>query len=370
MIRMETLPDPSLVDWNDRIAQLPGAHILQTSQWAEVKKTNGWQPVYIQWKDDYGAIVAAVVIHRKQVPILSRISRTCLLYAPRGPLVDWEDKSIASRVLEDLEEFARVSGAIFLKIDPDLPVGWDLENKPNPGGVAIEQTLSVRGWNVSGEQIQFRNTILLDLTLAEDDLLQRMKQKTRYNIRLAERKGVTVRIGVNADFSTLYRMYAETANRDGFVIRTREYYLDVWSRLLQDGMATPLIAEINGEPVSGIVLFHFAGRAYYFYGMSTEKYREWMPNHLIQWRAIQYAKSIGCKVYDFWGAPDHFDESDSMYGVYRFKDGFSGQIVRGLSAWDYSSRPGWYRFYTKTMPHFLDLLRSAGRRRVKSEVRP
>jgi lipid II:glycine glycyltransferase (peptidoglycan interpeptide bridge formation enzyme) len=164
-------------------------------------------------------------------------------------------------------------------------------------------------------------------------------------------------------------MYVETANRDGFVIRTREYYLDVWSRLMQAGMATPLIAEVMGEPVAGMVLFHFAGRAYYFYGMSTEKYREWMPNHLIQWRAIQYAKCIGCRTYDFWGAPDHFVESDSMYGVFRFKDGFSGQIVRGFGAWDYSSRPGWYRFYTKTMPHFLHLLRSFGRRRVKSEVK-
>jgi lipid II:glycine glycyltransferase (peptidoglycan interpeptide bridge formation enzyme) len=102
--------------------------------------------------------------------------------------------------------------------------------------------------------------------------------------------------------------------------------------------------------------------------MSTGKFREWMPNHLLQWHAIQYAKSHGCEVYDFWGAPDRLDESDPMYGVFKFKDGFNGRLAHGLGAWDYPARPVWYRFYTKTLPVILEWMRKAARKRVKKEA--
>ncbi len=177
-------------------------------------------------------------------------------------------------------------------------------------------------------------------------MLARMKQKTRYNVRLAEKKGVVLRIGTQSDLPLLYKMYAETSVRDGFVIRDEGYYRTVWETFMQPNVETfqrsnvptcePLIAEVDGEPVAAIFVFYFAGRAYYVYGMSRNAHREKMPTYLLQWEAMKRARARGCTVYDLWGAPEVFDESDSMWGVYRFKEGLGGQVVRTLGAWDFA----------------------------------
>ncbi len=365
---IKELSSPTNADWNGILSNLPNAHILQSGQWADLKRSNQWIPRYLVWEDLQGQIGAAVCIHQKKVPIIDHFSKATLLYAPRGPIMDWSNLDLVNQVIIELEQFAKAEGAIFLKIDPDLTIEQHEERKTSPSGRSLKEYLSSRQWIFSQDQLQFRNTILIDLTESTDELLQRMKQKTRYNIRLAARKGVSIRVGGEIDLPGLYQMYAETSNRDGFVIRTREYYLKVWEQLMRDGMATPLIAEAEGEPLAAIILFHFAKRAYYFYGMSMDKHREWMPNHLLQWQAIQYAKSIGCEVYDFWGAPDRMDEADPMFGVYRFKEGFSGKLVYGLGAWDFPARPAWYQFYTKVLPPILDLMRIFARRRVKKEA--
>jgi lipid II:glycine glycyltransferase (peptidoglycan interpeptide bridge formation enzyme) len=242
-------------------------------------------------------------------------------------------------------------------------------------------SLQARGWRFSDEQVQFRNTVIVDLTASEEALLARMKQKTRYNIRLAVRKGVRVRTGGREDFSMLYRMYAETSLRDGFVIRDEPYYRTVWEAFYPDGPSTsqaepgrsgpalePLIAEVEGEPVAAVMVFRFAGRAWYLYGMSGELHRERMPNYLLQWEAIRRAKAAGCTSYDLWGAPDHFDESDSMWGVYRFKEGLGGSVVRHLGAWDYPNRPLVYRLYTQTLPRLLGVMRRRGRRQTEQSL--
>jgi peptidoglycan pentaglycine glycine transferase (the first glycine) len=359
-------------EWNHLIQSLPGAHILQSYQWAEIKRLNGWEPVFVVWKDPQGEIVAAAVLHKKMFPILKAITPVCLLYSPRGPLLDWSNALLRTRVMADLQEIARKSHAIFLKIDPEVAIGTSTD----PGvavsedgvGLAVQSELASVGWRFSQDQLQFRNTVLLPLDLSEEDLLRKMKQKTRYNIHLAEKKGVRVRHGSLADLDLLYQMYAQTSLRDGFAIRSREYYFEVWSRLIRDGIAIPLIAEAENEAVSGIILFIFGQRGYYFYGMSTEKQREKMPNHLLQWEAIRISKEAGCTEYDFWGAPDEFTEQDRMQGVYRFKEGFSGTVVFSLGAWDYPVNRSLYRFYTRTLPKIMNVMRWFGRKRVAQEV--
>ena len=202
----------------------------------------------------------------------------------------------------------------------------------------------------------------------------RMRPKARYNIRLAQKKGVTIRTGVNADLSMLYRMYAETSIRDGFVIRKENYYQSVWTKFMStEGSgnrphAEPLIAEVDGKPVAGLFLFYFGGRAYYLYGMSREVHRDKMPNYLLQWEAIRHAKAAGCQSYDLWGAPDEFIESDSMWGVFRFKEGLGGEVVRTLGAWDYSPNPLWYKLYTEIMPGVLRAMRHRGERSTKRSI--
>jgi lipid II:glycine glycyltransferase (peptidoglycan interpeptide bridge formation enzyme) len=295
-----------------------------------------------------------------------------VLYVPRGPLVDWTDQAWRSRVLVDLQKLARQRKAIFIKIDPELIVGYGLpgteDERANPGGEQVLQEMQARGWRESGEQVQFRNTAWLDLSGDEAQWLARMKQKTRYNLRLAQRRGVLVRAGAGADLPLLYRMYAETSVRDGFVIRSEDYYLSLWRMFMDRGLAEPLIAEVEGQAVAGIIPFYFSGRAWYLYGMSREAHREMMPNYLLQWEAMRRAKTRGCLQYDLWGAPDVFDESDPMWGVYRFKEGLGARVVRTAGAWDYPSRPLLYVLYTRVLPRVLDIMRRRGRARTRQEV--
>lgn len=380
--------------WNSLLSNLPNPHFLQTYEWGQVKARYGWSPLYAVWTSDgkfavfqetdycslnTGHYVGAALILKRQIINRGFAARLSVLYSPKGPLLDWSNESLRSRVLNDLQSFAREQGAIFLKMDPDVILGTGVpsseEDVIDNGGQAVMSELKRRGWRYAADQIQFRNTVLIDLTPSEDEMLAHMKQKTRYNIRLAEKKGVALRIGTRRDLPILYKMYAETSVRDGFVIRDEGYYKTVWEMFmtpqvsnLQSPLAEPLIAEVGGEPVAAIFVFYFAGRAYYVYGMSRSAHREKMPTYLLQWEAMKRAKANGCTVYDLWGAPDVFDESDSMWGVYRFKEGLGGGVVRTLGAWDFAPSPLWYKMYSEIIPRILDVMRSRGKAKTKQNV--
>ena len=383
--------------WNQIISALPNPHFLQTYEWGQVKAKYGWTPLYAVWGANgefkvedssetlstfHFPIVAAALILKKSVIRRSFAARLSILYAPKGPLLDWKNASLRKRVLDDLQSFARKQGAIFLKLDPDVVLGTGVPNSDGDpvhgGGQALMSELKSRGWVFSADQIQFRNSALIDLHPTEDEMLARMKQKTRYNVRLAEKKGVTVRVGNLEDLGMLYRMYAETSVRDGFVIRDESYYQTVWKLFMANAQSPipdsqlpitiPLIAEVDHDPVAAIFLFLFAGRAYYVYGMSRDAHREKMPTYLLQWEAMKRAKSAGCTVYDLWGAPEVFDESDSMWGVYRFKEGLGGEVVRTLGAWDYAPNALWYKLYAEVMPRLLDVMRSRGKARTRENL--
>jgi lipid II:glycine glycyltransferase (peptidoglycan interpeptide bridge formation enzyme) len=258
-----------------------------------------------------------------------------------------------------LARLARQEKALFIKIDPEVVLARDIEpERPDPDGQLLVSELEQWGWRFSRDQIQFRNTVLLDLSQPEDTLLASMKQKTRYNIRLAGRSGVTVRPGDPLDFPVIAEMYRETAGRDGFAIRPLEYYLDAWQTLYDGLLAFPLIAEYGGQPLAAVIIVRSGNRAIYMYGASRQQERQRMPNHLLQWEAIRWAKNAGCEVYDFWGAPDEFVESDRLWGVWRFKEGFAGQVVRHIGAWDFPARPLLYWLYTALIPRYLAFLRS------------
>jgi len=372
--------------WNSLISKLPNPHFLQTYEWGQVKANYGWQPIYLVW-DEAGKmkeerslssfdfhLSAAALILKRQILRNGFAAQLSILYAPKGPLLDWSNKSLRESVLNDLQAFAKKAGAIFLKMDPDLVLGTGIPSSEddltdNSGQVVISE-LKRRGWRYSSDQIQFKNTVLIDLTLSEEELLARMKQKTRYNIRLTEKKGVTLRVGNPEDFGMLYKMYAETSVRDGFVIRDEDYYQTVWKLFMDSNEPTcePLIAEVDSEPVAAIFVFYFGGRAYYVYGMSRDVHREKMPTYLLQWEAMKRAKAKGCNVYDLWGAPDVFDKSDSMWGVYRFKEGLGGKVVRTLGAWDYAPNPFWYKMYSEIIPRVLDLMRTRGKAKTKQSL--
>jgi lipid II:glycine glycyltransferase (peptidoglycan interpeptide bridge formation enzyme) len=378
-------------NWNQIISALPNPHFLQTYEWGQIKAKYGWTPFYAVWTDD-GKLhvspnpqspipnhcIAACLILKKQILNQGFAARLSILYAPKGPLLDWNNTSLQTRVLNDLQSFAKKQGAIFLKIDPDIVLGRGIPNNEGEvtesSGQAARAELTRRGWVYSSDQIQFRNTVLIDLSAPEEEMLARMKPKTRYNIRLSEKKGVSVRVGTLGDLPMLYKMYAETSVRDGFVIRDEGYYMTVWKLFIANfetfkhsnlPTCQPLIAEVGGEPVAAIFLFMFAARAYYVYGMSRNVHREKMPTYLLQWEAMRRAKASGCSTYDLWGAPEVFDESDSMWGVYRFKEGLGGEVIRTLGAYDFAPTKLWYKLYADIMPRVLNVMRSRGKQKTQ-----
>ncbi|MCC7118141.1 MAG: peptidoglycan bridge formation glycyltransferase FemA/FemB family protein [Anaerolineales bacterium] len=372
--------------WNQLISKLPNPHFLQSHEWGQVKAQAGWVPYYAVWTESEFYVtqnfaeaegqtpLAACLILKRTVSFRGLI-KASILYAPKGPLLDWSNPTLRMRVLNDLQNFAKTQKAIFIKVDPDVELGRgvpdSVEAVEDSTGPAVSGELKRGGWRFSADQIQFRNTVLIDLNPDEESLLMKMKPKTRYNIRLAEKKGVVLRVGKKEDLPNLYKMYAETSVRDGFVIRDENYYQMVWKTFLEncesqaEPQALPLIAEAGGEALAAIFLFIFGKRAYYVYGMSRNLQREKMPTYLLQWEALKIAKAQGCEVYDLWGAPEVFDESDSLWGVYRFKEGLGGQVARTLGAYDFAPNLFLYKLYAEVMPQILNWMRARGKKQTR-----
>ncbi len=358
----------SAEEWEIILPDLPQAHFLQTNIWASIKASNGWKAYYLTWKAKAGQIVAgAMVLERQTLPRFFPI-RMPIHYSPKGPLLDWSNSTLVNIVLKDIADFSRMRKAIFIKIDPEIylenPIYFSRFESLYRNHEKVESQLKNIGWHFSDSQIQFQNTMWIDLQPGEEEILAGMKQKTRYNIRLAEKKDIKIRIAVNEDFETVYRLYAETSIRDQFIIRSQTYYLDVWKKFTRAGMCTILLAEFDTKPIAALVMYYFGGIAYYIYGMSSDQHRNFMPTYLLQWEAIKLAKAKGATIYDLWGAPTNLDESDSMYGVYRFKVGLGGELVRTIGAWDMILRKSAFLLYQNIIPIVLSIMRKLGRKRT------
>ena len=345
-VEIQTIDDRQ--GWNDAVANLPTAHVLQSHEWGELKSRHGWHTTRLLFLGNGKPIAASSVL-------LRRLPRGPwgVMYAPKGPALDYEDTELVTVVLSELERLARERRAIFLKIDPD--VGEDRTQ--------VRSLLEARGWKASPEQIQFRNTVLIDLRQSEEQLLAAMKSKWRYNVRLAQRRGVEVYQGGMDDLPLFYDMYTATSARDQFIIRPFSYYADAWGTFVKAGLAQIFMARYQEEVLAGLIVFHFGDRAWYMYGASVDRHRNLMPNHLLQWEAIRWAKAQGYSFYDMWGAPEALDEKDPMWGVYRFKEGFGGRFASHLGAYDFPVSRPLYWIYTAVMPRVLDLLRWRHRRR-------
>lgn len=342
----------SQAEWNALVSDLPYAHVLQTWEWGVFKQaTTGWTPERLAFERDGRTVAAAQVLTRRVGPL-------AISYASKGPALDYADVELRGEVLALLLDHARRNGSLMLKIDPDV-----IRSGAEPAiGDAFASELEAGGWRFSREQIQFRNTGTIDLTLDEESLLANMKQKTRYNTRLAQRKEVTVREGTADDIPLLYDLYKITGQRDGFLIRPLEYYQQAWGAFMQAGLAQALIAEYQGKALAHVIIFKFGQRAWYFYGASSDEERNRMPTYLLQWEAMRRARAQGHTLYDLWGAPDNFDNPDDrLAGVWRFKQGLGAQAVQHTGAWDYPLRPAQYWLYTRVLPAVLGVMRRARR---------
>jgi len=194
--------------------------------------------------------------------------------------------------------------------------------------------------------------IMLTTEGSEDEILTRMKQKTRYNIRLSARKGIVVR--TSHDVERFHNLILLTGERETFGVHSQEYYRRAYEHFAPQGQCELFIAEYDGEPLAAVMVFAFGATAWYFYGASSNQHRNLMAPYAAQWEAMRWARSQGCREYDLWGVPDTDLETleaeftshrDGLWGVYRFKRGFGGQLKRGIGVWDRVYNPIVYTIY-------------------------
>lgn len=335
--------------WDDFVAAHPDGHILQTGAWGALKSQFGWAGERVGLARGGELVAGAQVLYRRLPAGLGRLA-----YVPKGPLVDWADEEQLAALLAALDHAARSRGAIALTIEPDLP------DEP-----VHRECLRALGFRPAPfGAVQPRRTIIVDISPAEGAVLAAMKSKTRYNVRLAGRKGVTVREATEADLPAFHALMAATAARDRFGVHAPAYYEAAYRLFVPRGRARLLLAEVEAPPlpppkvgggaeaVAALIVFALPPRAWYFYGASGDAHREKMPTYYLQWEAIRWAKSLGCATYDLWGVPDEDEATleteftqrrDGLWGVYRFKRGFGGQLVRSVGAWDRVYAPLRYR---------------------------
>ncbi len=321
------MPEVSLTEWNQFLQHHPNAHLLQTGEWGELKSAFEWEAVRVIVGD-----LGAQILFRK-LPLGFTIAYIPKLAVGNQPLENSEE------FWKEVDSICEKHRAVFLKIEPDL---WD------------DQPLDT--WNLkldtSLHNIQPPRTIVVDVRGSEDEILARMKQKCRYNIRLAEKKGVTVRAWDN--FDEFYQMMQVTGGRDNFGVHSLEYYRRAYELFHPTGMCELLVAEFESKPLAALMVFARGRRAWYIYGASNDEERNRMPTYLLQWEAMRWAKARGCEEYDLWGVPDEDEatleaqfenRSDGLWGVYRFKRGFGGELKRAAQAVDKVYNPLLYKFY-------------------------
>ncbi len=327
------MPELTSREWDQFLRQYPDAHILQTSAWGALKSDFGWDAVQLA----SGAVGAQILFRRLPLGY-------SLAYLPKGPVGEtWPD------LWPEVDEVCRRRKAVFLKLEPDL---WAGAADSLWGGAPPA------GFRLSPHEIQPPRTIVVDLQPDEEQILARMKQKTRYNIRLAQKKGVVIR--PSEDVDAFFELINITGARAEFDVHSLEYYRRAHALFHPRSECEILQAEFEGEPLAALMVFARGKRAWYLYGASSDRHRNLMPTYLLQWEAMRWASARGCDSYDFWGVPDVDREvleanftrrNDGLWGVYRFKRGFGGDVQRAAGPWDRVYNPLLYRLYLLRFKH-------------------
>jgi lipid II:glycine glycyltransferase (peptidoglycan interpeptide bridge formation enzyme) len=271
--------------WDRFVCAHPHGHLLQCWAWGALKAHYGWRPARVGLLDGEQLVAGAQVLFRR-----FPLGAGAMGYIPKGPVIA-PDSPLWADLLAALRQAARAERAPFVRLEPE----WEMGQAPALAELRHAPDDAI---------VQAPATIMIDLRPSSEAILAQMKPKWRYNIRLAERKGISVRIGGESDLPLFHRLSQITAERDGFPIRTEEYYRTAYTLFAQGGSAALFVAEYEGKPLAALMAFVCGRMAIYLYGASSDEERNRMPNHLVQWRAMQWAKERGCEVYDLWGAPD------------------------------------------------------------------
>lgn len=347
MIRQAS--EAEIAKWDDMVINNPdGGHIYQSKEWSQIKEANGWEPVYLIYEAT--AYIVPFVLLCKPASILGSI-----YYCSKGPgfseghSIDKDSKLHFSEFIIELRRFiAKLDpGAIVVKLEPELKAEADFD-------------LASLDLVKSKADLQFKATIFVDISGSEEEILASFKQKTRYNIRLAERKGVRVEQwdmndeGVN----TMYELMEATQKRGGFFLRQKDYFRTYWQKLSQIGMGQLLIATHGDDVLGGIFVTKFGSKAYYKDGGSFNIKRNLMAPYLLQWEAMKWAKAQGATSYDMVAVPPKSElenPNHHQHGLYLFKRGFNDEVTEFVGCWDLPIHRSKFKIWNQQEAYFLKL---------------
>lgn len=306
-----------VAQWNSFVFAQTSGSFMQSWQWANIQNLLGntlWRYVV----EDGGKVVAVFCIVRRDLPF-----GRSWLYIPRGPIVAdqyTQDDTVWACITKKLRDTASEQGSIFVRIDPAI--------------VAYPNLLS--GWVESERQVQPQHTLVLNLDISEEDLLASMHTKTRYNVGLAERKGVTVRFSTSlTDIDVFLHLSKEVSKRSRFSYHPDNYYRAMLGALASEDMFEIAIAEHEGAPLAAHLMVYAGNTATYVHGASSHEKRSLMAPQYLYWKTIQRAKAKGLRTFDFFGvAPEGAPSSHPWAGITRVKEGFGGTRISYAGARD------------------------------------
>jgi peptidoglycan pentaglycine glycine transferase (the first glycine) len=337
-------------EWDGWLRNSPGGgHVLQGHEWGEFKKRLGWRPIRLVLERDGEVAGLGQFLAYDTGPFVPG----SLWYCTKGPWLPWDDEEAVRAFFEGVQDIAGHGRTHTVKIEPEV-----LDYRTD-----VKALLDEIGFQKARYDLNFKHTLLVDLSAPEKDLLSRMKSKTRYNVRLAAKKGVEVFESCFEEaWKTFYAMMEEMEDRkEGFVIRRSHDYLRAMTRTMYDaGQGRFFFATHEGSPLAAIYVFTFGEKYWFMHGASNSDKRNLMPSYLLQWEVMRWAKRCGMTYYDMVGMPkpENMNENDPMRGVYRFKSGFGGEAVNFLGCLDlpvkrlralawYKFEPVYYRMYYK-----------------------
>ena len=314
---MSAVVDPSEGKAWDAFVQAsdPGSY-LQLGAWADVKRRNGWTARQVLAAAPGGPIGAQILIRQP------RPMPWAFAYAPRGPITaNWRPDAIRPFTVAARDVLRQAGRISHLRIDPEVEIDGPFDRDGS-----LREALRVAGWHPS-PAIQPSSTRLIDLRADEDALWSDLRKKWRQYVNRARTLGVTIEDADESALGDFYRIYADTATRAGFRIRTEATYRDIWAAFAPLGLVRLLVARLpDGQPAATLFLHACGNRVVEAYGGMTAAGAESRANYLIKWEAIRSSRERGARVYDLWGLPNR--------GIEHFKAGFGGREVRYIGAWD------------------------------------